>query len=70
MCIADLAKYLMRKAERTAKAAVRKKIIAALEARGVPASQLIKLTKRPRRPKAEVDVGGVEIDFEDLLGGN
>lgn len=68
MCIADLAKYLFRKAQRTAKAAVRKKIIAALEERGVPASDLIKLTKRPRRRKAEVDVGGVEIDFEDLLG--
>jgi hypothetical protein len=68
MCIADLAKYLQRKLERTAKAAVRKKIIAALEERGVPVSSLIKATRRPRRPKAEVDVAGVEIDLEDLLG--
>jgi hypothetical protein len=68
MCIADLAKYLFRKAQRTARAALRKKIIEELERRGVPASDLIKLTKRPRRRKAEVEIGGVEIDLEDLLG--
>jgi hypothetical protein len=69
MCIADMAKYLYRKAQRTAKAAIRKKIIAELEERGVNAKELLKLTRRPRRPKAEIEVGGVEIDFEDLIGG-
>ena len=68
MCVSDLTKYLFRKLQRTARAALRKKIIAELEERGVPASRLIKATKRPRRKKAEVEVGGVEIDFEDLLG--
>ena len=68
MCVSDLTKYLFRKLQRTARAAVRKKIIAELEERGVPASRLIKATKKPRRKKAEVEVGGVEIDFEDLLG--
>lgn len=67
MCIGDLAKYLQRKLERTLKRAVRKKIIAELEERGVPATALIKATKRPRKPKAEVEVGGVEIDLGDLL---
>lgn len=69
MCIGDLAKYLYRKAQRTARAAIRKKIIAELEERGVNARELIKLTKKPRRKKAEVEIGGVEIDFEDLIGG-
>jgi hypothetical protein len=66
--VQDFAKYLVRKLQRTVKGKLRKRIIAELEERGVPASRLIKLTKRPRRPKAEVEVGGVEIDFEDLLG--
>jgi hypothetical protein len=68
MCIGDLAKYLLRKLERTTKREAKKKIVAYLEAHDVPASDLLKLTKRPRPPKAEVKVGGVEIDLKDLLG--
>ena len=68
MCVQDFAKYLVRKLRRTATTAVRKRIIAELEKRGVPASRLRALTRKPRRPKAEVEVGGVEIDFEDLIG--
>ena len=64
-----MAKYLFRKAQRTAARAIRKRIIAELEERGVPASDLIKLTKQPRRRKLpDVKVGGVEIDLKDLLG--
>jgi hypothetical protein len=68
MCVQDFAKYLFRKLRRTATTAVRKRIIAELEERGVPASRLRALTRKPRRKKAEVEIGGVEIDFEDLLG--
>ena len=66
--MSDLTKYLFRKLQRTARAALRKQLIAELEKRGVPASRLIKASRPPRRKKLEVDVGGVEIDFEDLLG--
>ena len=68
MCVQDFAKYLFRKLRRTATTAVRKRIISELEERGVPASRLRALTRKPRKPKAEIKVGGVEIDLKDLLG--
>jgi len=70
MCVSDFTKYLLGKLKRTVKSKVRKRIVEELEQRGVPAEKLLKLTKRPRKPKAEVEVGGVEIDIKDLLEGS